>query len=189
MNFTVENMKVDLGTTPLENMFLNTYLGMVDGENLKFYLLVYKDIYNEGSVDIDKIKKILKYSDEDIKNAVDYWINMGAFRKKLDINGKEYIEIVSFRQMIYGDNKKTYDEVNEASFDKSSRKQIMFNNVENIIGRALTPADITRIQETIEDYNSEPELITEAFRQAKELNNVDVKYVMGFIKTWRDQNI
>lgn len=189
MNFTVENLKVDLGTTPLENMFLNTYLGMVDGENLKFYLLVYKDIYNEGSVDIDKIKKILKYSDEDIKNAIDYWINMGAFRKKLDINGKEYIEIVSFRQMIYGDNKKTYDEVNEASFDKSSRKQIMFNNVENIIGRSLTPADITRIQETIEDYNSEPELITEAFRQAKELNNVDVKYVMGFIKTWRDQNI
>ena len=189
MNFTVENLKVDLGTTPLENMFLNTYLGMVDGENLKFYLLVYKDIYNEGSVDIDKIKKILKYSDEDIKNAIDYWINMGAFRKKLDLNGSEYIEIVSFRQMIYGDNKKTYDEVNEASFDKSSRKQIMFNNVENIIGRALTPADITRIQETIEDYNSEPELITEAFRQAKELNNVDVKYVMGLIKTWRDQNI
>ncbi|WP_235821465.1 DnaD domain-containing protein [Anaerococcus urinomassiliensis] len=189
MNFTVENLKVDLGTTPIENMFLNTYLGMVDGENLKFYLLVYKDMYNEGSVDIDKIKKILKYSDEDIKNAIDYWINMGAFRKKLDINGREYIEIVSFRQMIYGDNKKTYDEVNEASFDKSSRKQIMFNNVENIIGRALTPADITRIHETIEEYNSDPELITEAFRQAKELNNVDVKYVMGFIKTWRDQNI
>lgn len=189
MNFTIENMKVDLGTTPFENMFLNTYLPMVDGENLKFYLLVYKEIYNEGSVDFDKIKKILKYTDDDISKAIDYWINMGAFRKKLDMKGNSYIEIVSFRQMIFGDGNKSSDNVNEVSFDKSSRKQIMFNNIENIIGRSLTPADITRIHETIDEYKCEPELVTEAFRQAKELNNVDVKYVMGFIKTWRDQNI
>ena len=39
------------------------------------------------------------------------------------------------------------------------------------------------------EYNCDPELVTEAFRSAKESGNVDVKYVMGFIKTWRDQNI
>lgn len=189
MKFTIENLKVDLGMTPFENMFLNMYVDKADGENLKFYLLVYKDIYNEGAVDFEKIKKMLKYTDQDVKEAIDYWVSMGAFRQKMDISGNTYIEIVSFRQMYYGDNEKTSSNVNEASFDKSSRKQVMFNNVENIIGRALTPADITRIQETISDYNSDPELVTEAFRQAKELNNVDVKYVMGFLKTWRDQNI
>lgn len=189
MNFTIEKLKVDLGMTPFENMFLNMYVDKADGENLKFYLLVYKDMYNEGYVDFDKIKKLLKYTDEDIKNAIDYWISMGAFREKIDMNGNTYIEIVSFRQMYYGDNDKSISNVNRSSFDLSSRKQVMFNNIEKIIERALTPADITRIHETIEEYKSDPELVTEAFRQAKEVGNVDVKYVMGFLKTWRDQNI
>ena len=65
----------------------------------------------------------------------------------------------------------------------------MFDQVERIIQRVLTPQDIRRIQETLDEYKQDPELVTEAFRQAKEVNNVDVKYVMGFVKTWRDQNI
>ena len=189
MDFRMEKLKVDLGMTPFENMFLNMYVDKADGNDLKFYLLVYKDIYNKASVDFNKIKKLLGFTDQDIRKSIDYWVSMGAFKEKIDINGKSYIEIVSFREMYYGANTTSNDDVNEVSFDRSSRKQIMFKNVENIIARALTPADITRIQETLNDYKQDPELVTEAFRQAKEINNVDVKYVMGFLKTWRDQGI
>ena len=65
----------------------------------------------------------------------------------------------------------------------------MFNRVGGIIQRQLTPRDIRRIHETLDEYKQDPELVTEAFRQAKEVNNVDVKYVMGFLKTWRDQSV
>lgn len=187
MEFKIESLKVDLGMTPFENMFLNMYVDKASGDALKFYLLVYKDIYNQGNVDLNKIQRQLDFSDEDIKKCIDYWISMGVFREKKSMNNQSYIEIVSFRQMYFGDDNE--NPINENSFDLSSRKQVMFDNIINIINRALTPADITRIQETLEDYKQDPELVTEAFRQAKTSGNVDVKYVMGYLKTWRDQNI
>ena len=66
---------------------------------------------------------------------------------------------------------------------------MMFENIERIIARNLTPADITRIHETLGEYDQDPELVTEAFRQAREAGNVDVKYVMGYLKSWRDMGI
>ena len=187
MDFKMQDLKLDMGTTPLENMFLNTYVQMADGDAIKVYLLIYKDCYNYNRVDAGKIKRQLRFSDERFDQAVDYWVNMGIFRKKRADNGTDYIEIVSLRQMYFGDSED--NESSEAAYDLAQRKSIMFTNIETMIARSLTPADITRIQETILEYNCDPELVTEAFRQAKASGNVDVKYVMGFVKTWRDQNV
>ena len=186
MNFKMQEVTLDLGMTPFENMFLNTYMQMADGDALKVYLLIYKDTYNQGYADLEKIKKQLNFNDEKMNEAIDFWVNMGVFRRKNDSSANEFIEIISLRQMYFGDNTSSN---NEISFDKAGRKSIMFENIERIIERNLTPADITRIQETLEEYKSDPELVTEAFRKAKEAGNVDVKYVMGYIKTWRDQGI
>ena len=51
MNFEMQELKLDMGTTPFENMFLNTYLQMADGDAIKVYLLIYKEIYNNNTVD------------------------------------------------------------------------------------------------------------------------------------------
>lgn len=186
MNFKMQDVKLDLGMTAFENMFLNTYVQMADGDALKVFLLVYKDAYNTGLVDTKKIQKQLSFTEEKFNECIEFWINMGVFREKRDPSGENFIEIVSLRQMYYGDNSKS---TNEISFDKAGRKSIMFDNIERILDRSLTPADITRIQETLTDYDPDPELITEAFRQGKANGNMDVKYVLGYIKTWRDQGI
>lgn len=186
MNFKMQDVKLDLGMTAFENMFLNTYVQMADGDSLKVFLLVYKDAYNTGYVDTKKIQKQLSFTEEKFNQCIEFWINMGVFREKRDTSGQDYIEIISLRQMYYGDNSKSE---NEISFDKAGRKSIMFDNIERILDRSLTPADITRIQETLMEYDSDPELVTEAFRQAKSNGNMDVKYVLGYIKTWRDQGI
>lgn len=187
MNFEMQELKLDMGTTPFENMFLNTYLQMADGDAIKVYLLIYKEIYNNNSVDEGKIKRQLNFDDQRFEEAVKFWINMGIFREKKNSDGQTYIEIVSLRQMYFGESDDTPS--NEINFDKAQRKSMMFENVERIIARKLTPADITRIHETLGEYDQEPELVTEAFRQAKESGNVDVKYVMGYLKSWRDMGI
>lgn len=187
MDFKIEKPAVDLGVTPFENMFLNMYVEKADGEFLKFYLLVYSDIYNLGYIDKAKIKKKLGYSEKKYQEAVKYWIDMGIFREKKDIKGENYIEIISFRAVVYGAEAEATP--NEVSFNIAGRKALMFENIEEVIGRALTPADMTRIHETLDEYGQDPELVTEAFKQAKEAGNVDVKYVMGYMKTWRDQSI
>lgn len=187
MNFEMQELKLDMGTTPFENMFLNTYLQMADGDAIKVYLLIYKEIYNNQTVDEAKIKRQLNFDDKRFEDAVNFWINMGIFREKKNSDGSNYIEIVSLRQMYFGESNETPS--NEINFDKAQRKSIMFENIERIIARNLTPADITRIHETLGEYDQEPELVTEAFRQAREAGNVDVKYVMGYLKTWRDMGI
>ena len=187
MNFEMQELKLDMGTTPFENMFLNTYLQMADGDAIKVYLLIYKEIYNNQTVDEAKIKRQLNFDDKRFEDAVNFWINMGIFREKKNSDGTNYIEIVSLRQMYFGESNETPS--NEINFDKAQRKSIMFENIERIIARNLTPADITRIHETLGEYDQEPELVTEAFRQAREAGNVDVKYVMGYLKTWRDMGI
>lgn len=187
MNFEMQELKLDMGTTPFENMFLNTYLQMADGDAIKVYLLIYKEIYNNQTVDEAKIKRQLNFDGKRFEDAVNFWINMGIFREKKNSDGSNYIEIVSLRQMYFGESNETPS--NEINFDKAQRKSIMFENIERIIARNLTPADITRIHETLGEYDQEPELVTEAFRQAREAGNVDVKYVMGYLKTWRDMGI
>ena len=187
MNFEMQELKLDMGTTPFENMFLNTYLQMADGDAIKVYLLIYKEIYNNQTVDEAKIKRQLNFDDKRFEDAVNFWINMGIFREKKNSDGSNYIEIVSLRQMYFGESNETPS--NEINFDKAQRKSIMFENIERIIARNLTPADITRIHETLGEYDQDPELVTEAFRQAREAGNVDVKYVMGYLKTWRDMGI
>lgn len=187
MNFEMQELKLDMGTTPFENMFLNTYLQMADGDAIKVYLLIYKEIYNNSYVDVEKIKRQLNFDNEKFDQAVNFWINMGIFRQKKNSKGETFIEIVSLRQMYFGENNDTSS--NEINFDKAQRKSMMFENIERIIQRKLTPADITRIHETLGEYDQDPELVTEAFRQARESGNVDVKYVMGYLKTWRDQGL
>ena len=187
MNFEMQELKLDMGTTPFENMFLNTYLQMADGDAIKVYLLIYKEIYNNNTVDEGKIKRQLNFDDQRFLDAVHFWINMGIFREKKNADGKTYIEIVSLRQMYFGESDQTPS--NEINFDKAQRKSMMFENIERIIARNLTPADITRIHETLGEYDQDPELVTEAFRQAREAGNVDVKYVMGYLKSWRDMGI
>lgn len=187
MNFKLQDVNVNLNQTPIENMFLNMYVPMADGDALKVYLLILKDIYSTGSVDSEKIKSILNFDEEKFNKAIEFWVGMGVFRQKKARNGQTYIEIVSFRESYFSDKSNISN--NEKSYDRASRKAIMFENVENIIDRSLTPADITRIHETLDDYKQDPELVTEAFRQAKEGGNMDVKYVMGYLKTWRDQGI
>lgn len=186
LEFKIQNLSLDMGETSFENMFLNTYVPMADGDSLKLFLLVYKDLKNEGSVDLEKIKKQLLFDDEKLEKSLNYWINMGVFRKKDKGDGEYYYEIISLRQLYFGESK---SEDSSKMLDISKRKSVMFDSVERIIQRKLTPQDIRRIQETLEEYKQDPELVTEAFRQAKEINNVDVKYVMGFLKTWRDQSI
>lgn len=188
LKFQMQYIEPDMGTTPFENMFLNTYVQMADGDSLKTFLLIYKDALN-GGVDTEKIQKQLGYDDETFNRTIDYWINMGLFRKKMTASGEEYIEIVSLRQAYFGKTSQEQIEENQRAVDLAQRKSVMFESVERIIDRKLTPNDITRIHETMDEYKSDPELVTEAFRQAKEVGNVDVKYVMGFLKSWRDQNI
>ena len=61
MRFTVEPQKMDLGETSVENIFLNHYLQLADGNHLKVYLFAYKNaksIYGQKDLSDEEIDKL-----------------------------------------------------------------------------------------------------------------------------------
>lgn len=83
LKFKIQNLSLDMGETSFENMFLNTYVPMADGDSLKAFLLIYKDLKSLGQVDLEKIKRQLAFDDEKMEKIISYWTNMGVFRKKM----------------------------------------------------------------------------------------------------------
>ena len=63
MKYSVEKFKIDLGETPIENIFLNQYLQVATGNQLKVYLYCYK-LAKDTSANVD-------ISDEEIAKALD----------------------------------------------------------------------------------------------------------------------
>lgn len=178
-----------MGSTPIENMFLNMYLPIAGGNELKVFLSIYKKAYENEDVDLEKIRKFLKMDKEDFYNSIDYWVNEGILKKIKNFDQEEYIEIKSLREAYFGKGEEETKSVGNNK-DFSDRTYEMHTKIEQIIDRKLTPEDMIRIMETMDEFGSEPELIVEAFKDAKEKSgNVDPKYVMGFVKSWRDQGI
>ncbi|MBC3797008.1 DnaD domain protein [Acetobacterium tundrae] len=65
----------DLGVTPIENIFINHYMPMAQGDYVKVYLYGLKRCFNQGLTPIsnEDIAKDLNLLETDVKKAWDYW--------------------------------------------------------------------------------------------------------------------
>lgn len=79
MSFKFDLSKVDFRTTPVENMFLDTYLGSAPGDAIKIYLYGWRACYgkSEGSFSLDEFGQALSLSDEELQEGLQFWIDAG----------------------------------------------------------------------------------------------------------------
>lgn len=49
MYFIFQEMQIDLGDTPIENIFINDYMPQADGTYVKVYLMGYNILVNSGT--------------------------------------------------------------------------------------------------------------------------------------------
>ena len=84
MRFKIEQEKQDLGETSIENIFLNQYLQLAEGNYLKVYLFAYqnaKNIHGQKNVSDEEIAEALNIPLEDVKAAWNYWMSEGIMKK------------------------------------------------------------------------------------------------------------
>jgi len=84
MSFILETTDIDLGNTPIENIFINDFMPMANGTYVKVYLLGYKYAYDRDgkiSVDNDTIAKNLNMPLSEVLEAWDFWENKGIIEK------------------------------------------------------------------------------------------------------------
>ncbi len=205
MSFIIETTDMDLGDTPIENIFLNDYMPMANGTYVKVYLLGYKYAHDrDDRIDVTN-KTIAKHLDipmEDVLRAWDFWENKGIIRKEGSDNVDYTVTFMSLKQLFIKNNLMTQKNVIEEKKPRaSSQKDLieanqipvinkMFNNIDYMMRRQTTPMEKKQVLSWVQDYNMNPDVIEKAFSYGAEVKNKrSVKYIEGIIRNWYDQGL
>jgi DnaD/phage-associated family protein len=209
MNFIIETTDMDLGDTPIENIFINDFMPMANGTYVKVYLLGYKYAHDKDDnikVDNKTISKHLDIPLTDVLNAWDFWENKGIIEKvSNDPNNKfDYkIKFLSLKQLYIKNNYRPIN-VSEEAITKNYTCSVedlvdanripainkMFNSIDYTMRRQLVPNEKKKVLEWIHDYNMNPDIIEKAFFYAIEKKGKkNINYIGGIIRNWYDQGI
>lgn len=94
MSFHLETTDMDLGDTPIENIFINDYMPMANGTYVKVYLLGYKYAFDRDSkieVNNETIAKHLNIPLEDVLRAWDFWQEKGIIQRYIPMKRRALI--------------------------------------------------------------------------------------------------
>lgn len=192
MEISFKKSIIQPGVTPIENMFLDNYLPIVDEISLKVYLFLYKRLFGsyKSELSINSIAEELRFSEVQIMNALKYWKNNQLLDYTLDKKGNvEKIEFINNFALYAGG---VYDD----NVEKEKEKPMIdnkeyFNKIEKLTGLSLKPHEITEIISHIEETGHGMDLVYKAYEYANSMGkSMSVKYVIGILRAWkRDNNI
>lgn len=213
MSFTLETTDMDLGDTPIENIFINDYMPMANGTYVKVYLLGYKyahDKDNKIDVNNQTIAKHLEIPLDDVLSAWDFWSSKGIVEKMAPEEDNKYnykVKFLNLKQLYIKNNLSLFNNKEEPGKveklkpkattpqDLIEANQIplvneMFNNIDYIMRRQTQTNEKMQILSWIQDYNMNPDVIEKAFFYGVEKKGVrNVKYVEAIIINWYDNGL
>ena len=205
MQFIKGKTSIDIEDTPVENIFLDAFMPSADGNYVKVYLLGYKYACNPDrtqSFSNHSIARALDLPLSVVLKAWDYWEDKGIIKKHyLAEDEAEFsVEFLSLKQL-YIDNysvasggpkseKGSYTPADLTQALRDTRIRDMFNSIQKIICRPLTPSESLMCLEWLYDLKMAPEIIEEAFRYSIEKRGVkNIRYINTVIANWYDNNI
>lgn len=210
MSFTLETTDMDLGDTPIENIFINDYMPMANGTYVKVYLLGFKYAHDrDEKIDVTN-KTISKHLDiplEDVLRAWDFWEEKGIIIKENSDKINYKVKFLSLKQLYIKNNFKMFNQKEEPKKEEPKKEQrynakdlieanqmpvinAMFNAVDYTMRRQTSPSEKKQILEWIHDFNMNPDVIEKAFFYAVEQKGIrKINYVEGIIRNWYDAGL
>ncbi len=207
MDYRLEEFGLDLGTTPVENMFINTYLSLATGNQLKVYLFAYAHAYSKSSEELtnEMIASQMDMTLEQVEDAWSFWAELGVV--SLDEGKVTFTSLRNhyIKQLL--EQKEAYQEVEMASqeevaqmvnsplteeeMEKSLKLKQLFDNIEDYISDGgpvrikLKDNEINYISNFIDEFNLEIDFINYAFPLASTtVNSKNPFLIMGVIRNW-----
>lgn len=209
MSFILETTDMDLGDTPIENIFINDFMPMANGTYVKVYLLGYKYAHDKDDkieVTNQTIAKHLEIPLEDVLRAWDFWEKKGIIKKIPSEEDDKFNYKVRFLNL-----KQLYIKNNLSLFSNKEHKpkqpktitpqelidanQIplinkMFNQIDFIMRRPTATTEKQRILSWIENYNMNPDVIEKAFSYGVERKGQrNINYIEGIVRNWYDSGL
>lgn len=205
--FRIKEPDLDFGHTAIENIFINDFMPMANGVQLKVYLAGFKfAIENPSTIEVTNITiaKHLNIPLSDVLSAWEFWENKNIIVKhpKLDaVDVTDFdIEFLSLIQLYIDKNlesKKTVSsgfapsqtaEMVNASQDPQIKE--MFYLIDQLMRRNLQPNERMRILDWIRTYNFDTTLIVRAFELAIEgRGQKNFNYVKTILLNWYDSGL
>lgn len=202
MYFILQEMKIDLGDTPIENIFINDYMPLAEGTYVKVYLMGYKYARDrQSNFNNETIAKDLKLPLSDVLNAWAYWEDEGiVIRHETEDEYNYIVEFVNLKQLyidkVYKHIAKNIPEnnyVDNQELIASSRYQEnkeMMEEIEEMFGRPLKINEKQKIVTWLNKYRTKPEIMAQAFSYC--INNKKVKrfsYIESVVSAWHDEGV
>ena len=189
MKISIDTFTLDLGETPIENLFLDLLMPMAPGDAVKVYLYLFRQALDSGNLyrfDEEKIAKHLGLSVEDFNKALEYWMEIGIIARELVVEtGKYDYKFLSVRELQLG-RKQFYEyDRNEENFLNKDNNQEMFEKIEEIIELPLSTTNIIEVLDLQKTTNVSSDLIVKAFEYSKKkTGKMNFNYVFGIIRNW-----
>ncbi len=206
MNYFLEEIKIDLQDTPVENIFITDFMPLADGTYVKVYLLGYKyanDKENSSSFNNETIAKNLKIPLSDVLNAWTFWESQGIVKKyKAEDEYNYSVEFMNLKQLyvdkIYKhlsassslpslskENKSYVNNNDLIELNKDEEFVQMHKEIERIFGKFVNISDKRKINQWQRQYDLSPEMIIQAFSYC--VNNKkkrSMSYIEKTIAAW-----
>ncbi|KOF55705.1 DNA replication protein DnaD [Clostridium sp. DMHC 10] len=173
--------------TPVSNIFIEKYMPNARGEYVKVYLLGLKYcVCGEPGINSSMMASILHLLETDVINAWNYWNDENVI-KLIPLDNKGNFNI-QFLNLV--DNFEEKDEnVNLLSeLNKDSIKG-MLQDIEKLLGRTLSPKEMTVYIGWQNDFNFSPELILLLIQYCVSKGKTDYRYIEKLAIYWHDSNI
>lgn len=201
MKFEIENNFLDLGTTPIENMFINTFLSRANDVQIKVYLYALSNAYS-GKTDLtnENIAREMGLTEGQVVDAWQYWIDEGVVERKNDSYIFKSIRFQYIDSMydITGENyiSKTTDslESDQELYDNSEeavQSRTLIENIEEFISSGsdtpiqLDPREIRKVLQTMNGFNVTPDFMSYAYMMASNVRGIKaVDPIMATIRNW-----
>lgn len=208
MSFFLETTDMDLGDTPIENIFINDYMPMANGTYVKVYLLGYKYAHDrDEKIEVNNatIAKHLDIPLDDVLRAWDFWEGKGII-EKLPIDSEDRInykvKFLNLKQLYIKNNIGLFDQPkSDIRMPAYSTKDLieankvpeinnMFNVIDDIMRRQTVPTEKQKILSWISDYNMNPDVIEKAFSYGVERRGIrKINYIEGIVRNWYDEGL
>ena len=182
------------GVTPVPNLFIDQYMPGADGNFVKVYLLGLSEATENGSISGDLLSSKLGLIESDIIKAWEYWESAGVVRFSNSDKNNVSIEFVNLYSLNnINRTSSPYDNTHTPEFIVSKlnnpKLKDMFESIEKLIGRIMSPKEISMYLSWIDDYGFTPEVITLLTEYCKSKNKVDTRYIEKVAIAWHDSNI
>jgi len=201
MNFILQEMKIDLGDTPIENIFITDYMPTADGTYVKVYLLGYiyaKDAQNKFNN--ETIAKNLKIPLSDVLNAWNFWEKESIVIKHDGLDEYNYtVEFVNLKQLYIDNVYKHISKVRDSNYvnndelissNRNVENKRMMEEIEEMFGRPIKITEKQKIITWMNNYKMKPDIMAQAFSYC--INNKKVKrfsYIESVVSSWHDEGV